>query len=43
MLEDNVRFWQLLDHLINDSKIVIDGPKGSRHPRFHETVYRQNH
>ncbi|MBW7986528.1 inorganic pyrophosphatase [Lactobacillus helveticus] len=39
MLEDNVRFWQLLDHLINDSKIVIDRPKGSRHPRFHETVY----
>lgn len=43
MLEDNVRFWQLLDHLINDSKIVIDGPKESRHPRFHETIYRQNH
>ena len=33
-------FWQRLDHLLATSKIVIDRPKGSRHPRFPEIVYQ---
>jgi len=33
------RFWQVLDALLADAKIVIDRPKGSRHPRYPEAVY----
>ena len=32
-------FWQRLDALLERSEIVIDRPKGSRHPRFQEIVY----
>ncbi len=32
-------FWQALDTLVAESELVIDRPKGSRHPRFHELVY----
>ena len=31
-------FWQRLDALLERSEIVIDRPKGSRHPRFQEIV-----
>lgn len=27
-------FWELIDKLINSSEIVIDRPKGSKHPRY---------
>ena len=33
-------FWQRLDELLSSKKIVIDRPKGSRHPRFSEIVYQ---
>lgn len=33
-------FWQRLDELLATSKIVIDRPKGSCHPRFPEIVYQ---
>lgn len=36
----NEIFWQRLDALFKRCEIVIDRPKGSRHPRFHEIVYR---
>jgi len=32
-------FWQAIDRLIEESKIVIDRPKGSRHPRYPGYVY----
>ena len=32
-------FWQRLDELLASKNIVIDRPKGSRHPRFSEIVY----
>jgi len=35
----NPRFWHNIDQLINDSKIVIDRPKGSQHPRFPTIIY----
>lgn len=35
----NDRFWQAADELIATSKIVIDRPKGSRHPRFESITY----
>lgn len=33
-------FWQRLDELLASSEIVIDRPKGSRHPRYSDIVYR---
>ena len=33
-------FWQRLDELLASKNIVIDRPRGSRHPRFSEIVYR---
>ena len=33
-------FWQRLDALLERSQIVIDRPKGSRHPRFQEIYMR---
>lgn len=32
-------FWQRLDALLERSRIVIDRPRGSHHPRFPEIVY----
>ena len=28
-----------IDTLVNESRIVIDRPKGTRHPRFHSLIY----
>lgn len=33
------RFWQALDELVESSEIVIDRPKGSRHPRYADCIY----
>ena len=32
-------FWAAIDQLVAASKIVIDRPKGSRHPRFADMTY----
>lgn len=32
-------FWQALDMLVADSRLVIDRPKGSAHPRFSDCIY----
>jgi inorganic pyrophosphatase len=32
-------FWAYLDRLIAENRMVIDRPKGSRHPCFPEIVY----
>jgi len=32
-------FWQSLDKLVSNSKIIIDRPKGSRHPRYPKLIY----
>lgn len=32
-------FWDALDHLVAGSTVVIDRPRGSRHPRYPEMVY----
>lgn len=31
---NNKEYWSALDKLVADSEIVIDRPKGSKHPRF---------
>ena len=33
------RFWTLVDQLVASSKIVIDRPKGSAHPRVASVIY----
>jgi inorganic pyrophosphatase len=40
MIKDNKEFWVLLDQLMSESKIVIDRPKGSIHPRFPDFIYK---
>ena len=32
-------FWQALDKLVIESKIIIDRPKGSHHPKYPAFVY----
>ncbi len=34
-----VEFWEYLDRLVASSPIVIDRPRGSRHPRYPELIY----
>ncbi len=36
----NPQFWQMLDEMAAQHEIVIDRPKGSRHPRYEHIVYR---
>ena len=35
----NIEFWLTVDKLVENSKIVIDRPKGSAHPRFPQMIY----
>ncbi|SFN38284.1 inorganic pyrophosphatase [Formivibrio citricus] len=41
MLTTNNRddFWQALDALLPQSQLVIDRPRGFRHPRFTDFIY----
>ena len=32
-------FWTALDKLVASSEIVIDRPKGTRHPRYPDMIY----
>jgi len=41
-IESNVNnsdFWFALDKLVSESKIIIDRPKGSRHPKYPDYIY----
>ncbi|GCE47210.1 inorganic pyrophosphatase [Thermosporothrix hazakensis] len=33
------RFWHYLDELVSTTELVIDRPKGSKHPRYASMVY----
>jgi inorganic pyrophosphatase len=33
------RFWQEIDTLVTACSLIIDRPKGSRHPRYPEMIY----
>ena len=35
----NAAFWSTLDKLVSVSKIVIDRPKGSHHPKYPNFLY----
>jgi inorganic pyrophosphatase len=32
-------FWNALDQLVADSRLVIDRPRGSAHPRYPDLIY----
>lgn len=36
----NIDFWRALDKLVEQSKIVIDRPKGTAHPKFPNFIYK---
>jgi len=38
-MEHETQFWQGWTHLIETHKIILDRPKGSRHPRYPELIY----
>jgi inorganic pyrophosphatase len=35
----NEKFWEAVDSLVNESKVVIDRPEGTHHPRFPSIIY----
>ena len=35
----NNEFWQAIDSLASSGRIVIDRPKGSRHPKYPDCIY----
>lgn len=36
---DDKAFWGMLDELVKSSEIIIDRPKGTRHPRYKDFLY----
>lgn len=38
-METDADFWEHAEELVRTSRVVIDRPKGSRHPRYPEFVY----
>jgi len=38
--QNTVEFWEAIDKLVAESEMVIDRPKGSRHPRYPDIVYQ---
>jgi len=39
MKQYNTAFWSALDKLVSESKIIIDRPKDSRHPKYPNFLY----
>lgn len=39
----NEEFWNALDKLVKNSEIVIDRPKGTKHPKYPDFIYRVNY
>ena len=35
----NAAFWQAIEKIVAESKIIIDRPKGSRHPKYQDFIY----
>jgi len=38
-VQNNAEFWFNLEKLVSESKIVIDRPKGSHHPKYTDCIY----
>ena len=39
-METNDSFWNAIDRIVSESKIIIDRPKGAVHPKFSDFIYR---
>jgi inorganic pyrophosphatase len=39
----NPRFWATLDRFVATSRLVIDRPRGSRHPRLTDAIYPRDY
>jgi inorganic pyrophosphatase len=35
----DLEFWDAIDRLVNGSEIIIDRPKGTRHPKYPDILY----
>lgn len=42
-MEYNSAFWSTLDGLVSNSEIVIDRPKGTRHPKYPDILYEADY
>ena len=38
-MDYNNEFWEYLNKLVSENEIIIDRPKGTRHPKFNNLVY----
>jgi inorganic pyrophosphatase len=38
-MEYDNQFWNFLQTLVNENEIIIDRPKGSKHPKYANMVY----
>jgi inorganic pyrophosphatase len=38
-MENNNEFWEYLEKIVCDNEVIIDRPKGSRHPKYNNMVY----
>ncbi|KJR45478.1 hypothetical protein UF75_4154 [Desulfosporosinus sp. I2] len=38
-MECNIEFWNALDRIVANSEIIIDRPKGTRHPKYPDILY----
>jgi inorganic pyrophosphatase len=38
-MEYDTEFWSALDKLVDSSEVIIDRPKGTRHPKYPEILY----
>lgn len=39
MKADSTRFWQHIDQLVAQARVVIDRPAGTAHPRYPDFIY----
>ena len=39
LMDYNKEFWEYLNKLVRENEIIIDRPKGTRHPKFNDMVY----
>ena len=39
MNSNTVEFWNILDKIVENHKIVIDRPKNTSHPKFLDYIY----
>jgi inorganic pyrophosphatase len=38
-MEYDTTFWEYLEKLIQNNDIIIDRPKGTRHPKYNNVIY----